>query len=272
MRILCALLFLLLPLMAEEKIKVLIVDGFNNHDAELGTKVLTQILEDDGGFTIEVSTVPDEKSEEWKAWNPKFSDYDVVIQNTNDISKKDKGVWTKAAQKGLEKFISGGGGMYCFHSANNAFPNWTEYNKMIGLGWRKKDFGKSVHIVDGKVVEIPKGEGENTGHGPKKDTTVYKLGNHPIHVDMPTQWTAINLETYRYPRGPAENLTILSYAKEEQTGLNFPIEWATQYGKGRVYLSTYGHLWKKKPEQNIGADCKAFIKIVPAAVKWLAGK
>lgn len=272
MKTLLILLSLCLPLIASEKIKVLIIDGFNNHDAKLGTQVLSKILLEAGGFSIDVSTVPEKEAEEWSQWNPTFSDYDVVIQNTNDIGQRGKVGWTEAAQKGLETFISEGGGMYCFHSANNAFLNWEEYNKMIGMGWRPKKFGKSVHILDGEMVIIPAGKGDKTGHGPKKDTTVYKFGNHPIHAEMPEKWTAINLETYRYPRGPVENLTVLSYALEEDTGLNFPIEWITSYGKGRVYSSTYGHLWDRAPGQNAGADCPAFIKIVPAVVKWLAGE
>lgn len=270
MKRLCLSLLVFFQFCFAENIKVLIVDGFNNHNSSGGTKALTSILEAAGGFTIKVSTVPDPANPNWKDWNPDFDQYEVIIQNTNSI--KNNGKWTPAAQKGLEAFLSRGGGMYGFHSANNAFPQWKEYNKMIGLGWRNKDFGKSIHIKDGKLVEIPKGKGENTNHGKKVDTTVIKFGNHPIHADMPAQWQAQYLEIYRYARGPAENLTILSYAKEPKTGLNFPIEWATTYGQGRVYLSTYGHLPSNNPHDLAGVQCPSFIKILPKAITWLAGR
>ena len=69
-------------------------------------------------------------------------------------------------QKDLEKYVSSGGGLYIFHSANNAFPEWEEYNKMIGLGWRKKDFGVALTIDDtGVIVRVPAGQGRGTSHG-----------------------------------------------------------------------------------------------------------
>ena len=50
---------------------------------------------------------------------------------------------------------------------------------MIGLGWRGKDFGPSLVVSEsGKVVEIPKGEGRNPGHGPEHDFVVIEE-EHP---------------------------------------------------------------------------------------------
>jgi len=256
--------------LATEKINVLIVDGFNNHDWERTTSELQNILKQDKRIKASISTVPAIDSDAWQNWNPDFTKYDVVIQNTNDIKKGGK--WTESAQRGLEIFLSNGGGMVCFHSANNAFPEWQEYNKMIGLGWRKKDFGKSIHIVDGNTVEIPAREGQSTGHGKRNDTLVTRLNDHPIHSGLPESWKAADLETYRYARGPAENLTVISYALEEKTGLNFPVEWVVNYGKGRVYNSTYGHYWNNQKELPPGMRCTAFRTILLRSVYWAAGK
>jgi len=52
------------------------------------------------------------------------------------------------------------------------------------------------------------------------------------------------MELYRYARGPAENITVLSAATDSVTGKIFPVEWVVGYGKGRVYASSMGHLWK----------------------------
>ena len=123
----------------DQSIRVLIVDGFSNHDWQATTKAIQSILSYDPEFDIDVSTVPPVTSEEWQHWNPPFTNYDVVIQNTNDISKK--GAWTEAAKQAFESYIHNGGSMLALHSANNAFREWEAYNQMIGLGWRKKDFG-----------------------------------------------------------------------------------------------------------------------------------
>ena len=54
------------------------------------------------------------------------------------------------------------------------------------------------------------------------------------------------LEVYFYARGPAENVNVLAYARDSKPGqgLLWPVEWTVTYGKGRVYVSTYGHVWK----------------------------
>lgn len=252
-----------------KQIRVLIVDGFGNHDWKATTKAIVSILKRDKDFFINVSTVPKEKSAPWQKWNPPFSKYDVVIQNTNDISKK--GSWPEPAKKSFEAYMANGGGMLAFHSANNAFPNWKEYNKMIGMGWRKKTFGPSIIVKDDKPVIIPAGEGDNTGHGKRVDTVVTRMGEHPIHQGIPRQWMAADIEIYRYARGPAENITVLSYANEAKTGLNFPTEWVVQYGKGRVYTSTFGHYWHNLTSDPPGIRCIGFQTILSRAVRWTAG-
>jgi hypothetical protein len=67
------------------KIRVLIVDGFSNHDWQQTTLLLRGILESAGEFTVQVSTAPQETgAAAWKVWRPRFPDYDVVIQTCND--------------------------------------------------------------------------------------------------------------------------------------------------------------------------------------------
>jgi hypothetical protein len=140
---------------------------------------------------------------------------------------------------------------------------------MIGLGWRDKDYGWAVTLdTDGTVVRIPPGQGEETSHGDRVDALLTRLGDHPIHKDLPKEWKAADLEVYRYTRGPAERLTVLSYARDPETQLNFPIEWVVLYGKGRVYSSTLGHLWKDDTDP-AGIRCVAFQTLLIRVAEWL---
>jgi type 1 glutamine amidotransferase len=143
---------------------------------------------------------------------------------------------------------------------------------MIGLGWRKKDFGSAIVVRPDESLEfIPPGEGEATSHGSRVDVTVHQMSDHPIHRGLPRVWMAADIEVYRYARGPATNLTVLAYAKDEKTQLQFPIEWTVQYGKGRVFVSTYGHVWADQTDPK-GMHCAAFQTIMVRALKWLAGR
>src|SRR5215471_10862240 len=144
---------------AEPKIRVLIVDGCSNHDWRLTTRSIRAILEPTGLFDVAVSTSPPSAaSPDWDKWRPRFHDYDVVIQTYNDLGGG--APWPAEVRDAFEEFVREGGGVYVWHAGNNAFPDWPAYNRIIGLGWRKKDQGVALRIDDHeKIVRIASGEG-----------------------------------------------------------------------------------------------------------------
>src|SRR5262245_9484522 len=144
------------PAVAAEKLKVLIIDGQNNHTWQSMTPPMKAELEKTGRFTVEVATTPPANSskDEWAKFRPDLSRYDVVLSNYNGE------LWPDEVQVGLAKFVGNGGGLVIIHAANNAFPQWGEWNRMIGLGWRGNDFGDRLTIGDdGKPVRTEKGQG-----------------------------------------------------------------------------------------------------------------
>ncbi len=255
---------------SKQVIKVLIVDGFSNHDWQQTTKVTRHILGKAGLFEVFVSTAPsDFDNEKWAEWQPEFTDFDVVIQNTNNINRQEWR-WPARVEKKLEDYVRNGGGLYILHSANNAFAHWEEYNRMIGLGWRKKEQGVALMIGEQqKVLQIAKGEGKNTFHGDRYDAVIKILNRHPIHKGFPNAWKTPNMELYKYARGPAENLTVLSYSYDPVTRKSWPVEWVVNYGKGRVYNSSLGHLWKGEVYPD-SYRCIGYQTVLIRAVEWLA--
>jgi hypothetical protein len=254
---------------AEAPVRVLVVDGYSNHDWTLTTALIRGILEPTGLFSVTVSTAPATKDAPgWDTWRPRFADYDVVIQTCNDLNGGPP--WPREAQADFENFVRAGGGVYVWHAGNNAFADWPAYNEMIGLGWRKKDFGVALSICANEQIEvIPAGEGRDTGHGNRLDTVVHRLGDHPIHAGLPRAWLTPDIEVYYFARGPARNLTVLSYGFDPVTKLNWPLEWTVTYGRGRVYTSTFGHVWKGDT-QPARMRCAGVQTIVVRALQWLA--
>jgi len=254
------------------KLPLLIVDGVNNHDWPRATKILKEILDGSGLFRVDVSTSPssDATKQAWDQWRPEFKKYDVILSNFNG-GHTPKGVrWPREVEKSLEDYVSSGGGLVIYHSANNSFPNWPAYNEMIGLGWREKSFGPGLIVSsDEKVVEIPRNEGRNPGHGPEHDFQVTILApDHPITKGLPKKWMHPHEQLTHGQHGPAKNLTVLTYAYSKDTKENEVMDWTTSYGKGRVYTTMLGHLWKNGPDTAM--RCVGFRTMLIRGCQWTA--
>jgi hypothetical protein len=253
-------------------LRALIIDGINNHDWERGTRLLKEILLASGRFTVDVSTTPPAGSPaaEWQAWRPDFSRYDVVVNNWNGGHKDDGVRWPPEVERAFVGYVRGGGGLVNVHAANNAFLHWPEFNEMIGLGWRPPDFGPSL-VVDahGKVQVIPAGQGRPPGHGKEHDFQITTLDRrHPITKGLPEVWRHPQEQLTHGQHGPAKDVRVLTYAFSKDTGENEVLDWVVPYGRGRVYTTMLGHLWRD------GADtavrCVGFQTLLARGAEWAA--
>lgn len=254
------------------KLPLLIVDGMNNHDWPRATGILKDILEGSGQFRVDVATSPPASAskEVWASWRPDFGKYAVVVSNFNGGHLPTSLHWPRGLEKALVDYVQGGGGLVIYHSANNSFPNWPAYNEMIGMGWRDKDFGPSLIVSpDEKVIEIPKGRGRNPGHGPEHDFQITVLNpDHPITKGLPRKWMHPHEQLTHGQHGPAKNVTILTYAYSKDTKENEVMDWVIPFGKGRVYVTMLGHLWKDGPDTAM--RCVGFQTMLIRGCQWAA--
>jgi hypothetical protein len=253
-------------------LRVLVVDGINNHDWRRATAGISRILSRTGLFAVEVSTTPPREAlaKDWDFWKPEFSRYDVIVNNFNGGESEQGIQWPDRVQEGLEAYLRGGGGLVVWHAANNAFLPWTAYNQMIGLGWRKKTYGRGIRISDrGQVVFIPQGTGMDPGHPARMDFQIHvRDTHHPITRNMPKVWMHPAEQLTHGQHGPAESLTILTYAHSPVSQANEPMDWARRYGQGRVYTTMLGHTWVGEPSPNL--DCVGFQTLFARGVEWAA--
>ena len=80
--------------------------------------------------------------------------------------------------------------------------------------------------------------------------------HHPITAGMPKVWLHPSEQLTHGQHGPAEGLTILTYAHSPVSNKNEPMDWVRSYGKGRVYTTMLGHTWIGEPTPNL--DCVGF--------------
>jgi len=261
----CLFLLSVCGLVAQEpKLAVLIIDGQNNHDWKSTTPVLKDALEKSGRFTVEVSTTPSDKGkpEEWTKWRPDFSKYKAVVSNYNGAE------WPMEVKMAFDKYVSGGGGFVCIHAADNSFPDWPQYNEMIGLGgWggRSEKHGPYVYLKDGKLItDTSPGPGGN--HGAQFEFNVDLFGEgktHPITKGLPESWKHCKDELYDKLRGPATNMKVLATSTSQVTNRPEPMIMVIDYGKGRVMHTPMGHA-------DYSMKCAGFYNVLQRGTEWAA--
>ncbi len=224
-------------------IRTAIVQGQSNSSHNMPAEGLEakKILEDTGLFAVEVVTTP-ARGEDMSGFKPNFTNYDLVVFNY------DGSPWPQETQAAFVKWMQEGGGMVVFHSADNAFASWKEFNEMIALGgWngRNQSSGPYLRFRDGKWVplQMPGPGGSHGRQHPYVVTT--REPKHPIMEGLPSEWMHVSDELYDRLRGPATNVTVLASSKADSatggSGEEEPILMTINYGKGRVFHSVMGH-------------------------------
>jgi type 1 glutamine amidotransferase len=274
---------------AEEKLEVLIVDGQNNHGAwPKTTMMMKEYYEQSGRFEVDIartkytwngekflkefplegiSTEAKKQPTSDPDFAPNFADYDVVVSNFG----WNAAAWPQKTQAAFEEYMQSGGGLVVIHAANNSFPEWDAYNKMIGLGgWggRNETSGPYVYLNNALKEVRDTSKGNGGAHGPRHEyEVVVRNTDHPITKGLPSSWLHTSDELYERLRGPATNMTILAtaFADPKYRGSNRhePMMMVIDYGKGHVFHTAMGH-------DALSFECVAFITTLLRGTEWAA--
>ncbi len=209
------------------KIQTLIITGQNGHDWRAATPELRRMLEDTGRFEVRVI-------EEFRgAGLEMLAPYDLVVVNYFD--RRQPGLrWGQRAEQAFLDYVRSGKGVVIYHFSVAAFDGWEEYEKICGGNWRP-----------------------NQGHhSPKHDFTVdIKDRDHPITRGLKKSFMILNDELYANLRWqPAGSYQVLATAWDDHAryagkarqptpgpGMDQPMLWTTQHGRGRVFVTALGH-------------------------------
>jgi hypothetical protein len=270
---LAAMVALCIPAGAAEpgnagKLRMVIIDGQNNHNWRDTTPYLKQALEESGRFDVEVASFlkPGDKPGSVPSVElpPNLDKYHVALSNYNGQP------WPEEFQQALEQRLHEGKiGLVVFHGANNPFASWTEFNRMIAMGWRGNSFGDRLYVdSEGMLIRAAKGQGPGAGETSKHPFVVaVRDADHPITKGLPEKWMHTADQLVHGLRGPAENVHLLATAwsdpQKKGTGQHELMMWTVAYGKGRVFHTPMGH-------DTGGLKCVGLSTVLLRGCEWAA--
>ena len=88
--------------------------------------------------------------------------------------------------------------------------------------------------------------------------------DHPITKGIPAGWKTPKDELYVIEKVWPQT-TVLASSVSEKTGKLHPVFWTNQYGKARVFGTTYGH-------SNATFGDKVFLDTLTRGIQWSAGR
>ncbi|WP_422930306.1 ThuA domain-containing protein [Singulisphaera sp. PoT] len=223
----------------DAKARALIITGVNNHDWKATTSHLESVLENSGYFDVDVSEDPDASILDHPE---KLRAYQVLVLNLNRNSR-----WAPEREKNFLAYVRGGGGLVVVHAADNAFPGWDEYDRLVGGTWRSRgtsfpdrgtfhpDYGSfQVKVVD-KAHPITRGIDETF------NTT-------------DEMYTNLKLQ---------DNIHVLAQGTFE--GKAQPLLFVANPEKGRMFQTALGHDLK-------AMNNRQFIDTLIRGTRWAAGQ
>ncbi len=226
-------LFALVQLWAQQpsavppKLQALVITGQNGHDWRGTTPLLRKALEDTGRFNVRVT-------EEFRGAGPEtLAPYDLAVLNYYELRKPELR-WGERADNALLDFVRSGKGIVVYHFSVAAFDGWTEYEKLCAGNWRP-----------------------NNGHHSAAHDFTVKItdADHPVTRGLKLSFPQPKDELYANLRWqPADQFHVIATAYDDHSlyqgkarqptpgaGLDQPMLWTVQYGKGRVFVTALGH-------------------------------
>ncbi len=225
-----------------EPIPVLLVSGANNHAWEWTTPSLRSMLEDSGRFRVDVTTTPGETLADAAA----LSEYRAFVLDYNGDR------WGEAAEAAFLAAVEGGTGVVVVHAANNAFPGWTDYERMVGHLWR-----------------------EGTKHGAFHafDVVIHDRG-HPVTAGLPDLVAHPDELYHRLWEAPGHAMTVIATAYSDPetggSGRHEPMIMVGAFGRGRIFHTPLGHVWRNNEPSRASHLDPQFRQLIVRGTEWAA--
>ncbi len=227
--------------------KALIVTGQHNHNWQVSSVILQELMQRDENFAKVDIAISPSKGEDMSLFRPKFKSYDLVVFDYNGD------YWSEECMRDFERYLNKKGvGVVIYHGANNSFHKWECYESTIALGgWEGRGVdspGVYVEWKDGKVVKYE--ARDKVGHHGKAHEyeITARTPEHPICKGLPTKMMQSTDELYDYMKGVGNIKDLLYTAYSDPqfggTGKEEPMIFTVEHPKARIFHTMLGHAGK----------------------------
>lgn len=238
---LAMLLCALLPQEVPPPIHAAVLTGANNHEWQWTAPEIASALRETGRFTVSVVEDP-------AAWLASGDRPDVQLFVLDYNGPR----WGDAAERAFADAVRGGTGLTIVHAASNAFAGWADYERMAGLLWRDGAGHGIYHPFDVVVVDhhhaITSGMADLRQHA---DELYHGL------TPVPDTDHRVLLSAHSDPRTGG-------------TGRHEPMVIAGTFGRGRVFHTTLGHVWRGVPATRATWFDPQVRRLVARGSEWAA--
>lgn len=205
--------------------EALIFGGGDHHDFERWFNVEDSTIIAGTGASVQYTDDPAEAVSE-------LGNVDLLVMNTNQA------IDHEAYPDAIIEFVEEGNGLILIHAATWFIWDWPDYfSNLIGGG--------------------------SNSHGPLGEFDVYvNDSDHSVMQNVPSEFSIID-ELYRFQRDDSgAEMHVLATGIEPDSGDEYPVVWATEYGNGKVINITLGH-------DGDAHTHEAYISILENSVGWL---
>ena len=273
--VLCAAIVLPANAAPKKILVVTVTKGFRHSSIETAEKVLAELGEKSGVYTVEYARVspnaPEFKGADGKPDKEKLGaaiknvlaekmsaaalkNYDGIIfaNTTGDLPLPDK--------QAFLDWIKSGKAFIGMHSATDTFDGHTPldaYTEMIGAEFKRHD---SVQPEVDCINQDPK---------------------HPACNPLPASWHLKDEIYYMngFERSKVHGLLMIDKNPKDKEPGDYPVAWCKMYGKGRVFYTSLGHredVWDPNTpasfkRENPKEVAELYQKQILGGIKWALG-
>ncbi len=272
--------------------------GFRHSCIPLSEKILTQLAEKSGEFTLDFVDQPPGKPNPPKKVAPLKSDATEAEKTAYAAAQESfktkqesyetaEKAWDEKLKQALEKLSPESLKNYdgvVFDSTTGDLPI---PDKQGFLDWIKAGHafigihsaGDTFHGWPGYIEMLG---AEFNRHGAQVGfECIVKDRHHPATANLAATWVIQQEEAYtfkNYDASKVHELLVLDHNANDKTPGNFPMSWCKDYGKGKVFYTALGHredLWDSDPSikdrKNSVELSKAFQAHVLGGIEWALG-